>query len=148
MLVDGEPADPVGHRQESAAELRFVGAVIGLGDDNGDPTVRLERRRRVDAGHAARTIELVNDARTEVAATVSVRLAADLAPILAFRYGGDTDARGAEPSPGRARRLDRRLVRHHGHRRPHARPRRARRRPPAAGVGPAGAGPRTGPRSR
>ncbi len=90
VLVDGEPADAVGHWPESAAALRFVGAVIGLGDPVGDPTVRLERRRRVDADTLTETIELVNDARAEVTATVGVRLAADLAPILAFRYGRTT----------------------------------------------------------
>jgi glycogen debranching enzyme len=100
VLVDGEPAEPVGHRQESSAELCFVGAVIGLGDDTGDPTVRLERRRRVDPDTLRETIELVNDARAEVAATVSVRLAADLAPILAFRYGGETAAVAPERTTG------------------------------------------------
>jgi glycogen debranching enzyme len=90
VLVDGEPADPVGHWPESAAVLRFVGAVLGVGDETGDPTVRLERRREVAADTLRETIELVNDARAEVASTVTVRLAADLAPILAFRYGGPT----------------------------------------------------------
>ncbi|MGH3762407.1 glycogen debranching N-terminal domain-containing protein [Actinophytocola sp.] len=90
VLVDGEPAAPVGHWTESAAASRFVGAVIGLGDDIGDPTVRLERGRRVEADTLTEAIALVNDARTEVAATVSVRLAADLAPILAFRHGRPT----------------------------------------------------------
>jgi glycogen debranching enzyme len=97
VLVGGEPADPVGHWPESAAALRFVGAVIGLGDDTGDPTVRLERRRVVDADTLRETIELVNDARAAVEATVTVRLAADLAPILAFRYGRPTS-----PVPPRA----------------------------------------------
>ena len=90
VLVDGESADPVGHWPESAAELRFVGAVLGVGDGTGDPTVRLERRRVVDADTLRETIELVNDARAEIAVTVTVRLAADLAPILAFRYGKPT----------------------------------------------------------
>jgi glycogen debranching enzyme len=90
VLVDGEAAAPVGHWPESAAGLRFVGAVIGAGDDTGDPTVRLERRRVVDADTLRETIELVNDARTPVTVAVSVRLAADLAPILAFRYGRAT----------------------------------------------------------
>lgn len=90
VFVDGEPVDPVGHWPVSADELRFVGAVADLGDETGDPTVRLERRRKVGADSLSETIELVNDARTEVTATVGVRLAADLAPILAFRYGRDT----------------------------------------------------------
>ena len=97
VLVGGEPADPVGHWPESAAALRFVGAVIGLGDGTGDPTVRLERRRVVDADTLRETIELVNDARAAVEVTVTVRLAADLAPILAFRYGRPTS-----PVPPRA----------------------------------------------
>jgi glycogen debranching enzyme len=100
VLVDGEPADPVGHWRESADALRFVGAVIGLGDRIGDPTVRLERRRRVEADTLHETIELVNDARAEITATVGVRLAADLPPILAFRHGGDTELAAPHPADG------------------------------------------------
>jgi glycogen debranching enzyme len=90
VLVDGAPADAVGRWPAPASELRFVGALVDRGDTTGDPTVRVERGRRVTADTLSETIELVNDARTEVAATLSVRLAADLAPILAFRFGDDT----------------------------------------------------------
>ena len=85
VLVDGSP--PVGVTQDGP---RFVAAVPGLGDDNGDQTVRLERSRRVHPARLDETIELVNDARAEVATTVTVRMAADLAPILAVRSGRPT----------------------------------------------------------
>jgi glycogen debranching enzyme len=98
VLVDGEPADPVGHWPSSADELRFVGAVIGLGDTTGDPTVRLERDRRLSAGTLTEATALVNDSRVEVTATVGVRLAADLAPILAFRYGDETTLVAPRPA--------------------------------------------------
>ncbi len=98
--VDAAPVDPVGHWPESAATLRFVGAVAGLGDTHGDPTVRLERRRVLAADTLRETIELVNDARAEVTATVRVRLAADLAPVLAFRYGRRTEDVPPHPAGG------------------------------------------------
>jgi len=100
VLVDGKPAAPVGQWPESAAALRFVGAVIGLGDDIGDPTVRVEQLRRVGADTLHETIALVNDARAEVAATVTVRLATDLAPVLAFRFGQPTDLVAPHAAPG------------------------------------------------
>ena len=91
VLVGGEAPDPVGHWQESADTLRFISAVVGIGDPIGDPTVRLERRRLVDADRLSETITLVNDARTEITTTVTVRLRADLAPILAVRFGRPTE---------------------------------------------------------
>jgi glycogen debranching enzyme len=100
VLVDGEPAEPIGDRPVAADELVFLGAVIGLGDDNGDPTVRLERRRRVGADTLRESIELVNDSRTTITATVSVQLASDMAPVLAFRYGQATDLVTPRPAPG------------------------------------------------
>ncbi|GAB3458803.1 glycogen debranching N-terminal domain-containing protein [Actinophytocola sediminis] len=90
VLVDGAPPRPIGHWQTSAASQHFVGAVPTLGVTTGDQTVRLERRRTVTPTHLHETIDLVNDARTEVTATMRVRLAADLAPILAVRHDHPT----------------------------------------------------------
>jgi glycogen debranching enzyme len=90
VLVDGAPPLPVGHWQTSASSLHFVGALPSLGDPTGDQTVRLERRRTVTPTHLHETIELVSDARTEVTATLSVRVATDLAPILAVRHAKPT----------------------------------------------------------
>ena len=91
VLVGGEQPEPVAHLRDSSSELHFVGAVMGLGDPIGDPTVRLERFRRVEADRLHETLELVNDARVEIVTTVSARLGTDLAPILAVRSGGPTE---------------------------------------------------------
>ncbi len=95
VLVDGSP--PVGVTQDGP---QFVAAVPGLGDDNGDQTVRLERSRRVHPDRLDETIELVNDARAEVTTTVTVRMAADLAPILAVRSGRPTTPVRPAAAPG------------------------------------------------
>jgi glycogen debranching enzyme len=87
VLVDDRQPVALGHRQEGPAELRFVAAVRHLGDEITEPTVRVERVRRTAPDTLHETISLVNDSRREITTTVSVRLAADLAPILAFRGG-------------------------------------------------------------
>ncbi|MFC4853589.1 glycogen debranching N-terminal domain-containing protein [Actinophytocola glycyrrhizae] len=91
VTVDGREPVALGHRQEGPAALRFVAAVRHLGDEITEPTVRVERLRHTAPDTLRETIALVNDSRREVTATVSVRLAADLAPVLAFRAG--------QPSP-------------------------------------------------
>jgi glycogen debranching enzyme len=87
VLVDDRQPVALGHRQEGPAELRFVAAARHLGDELSEPTVRVERHRRTAPDALHETITLVNDSRREITTTVSVRLAADLAPILAFRGG-------------------------------------------------------------
>ena len=87
VLVDDRQPVALGHRQEGPAALRFVAAVRHLGDEITEPTVRVERRRRTGPDMLEETIALVNDSRREITTTVSVRLAADLAPVLAFRGG-------------------------------------------------------------
>ncbi len=87
VLVDDRPPVALGHRREGPDRLRFVAAVRHLGDEITEPTVRVERHRRTGPGTLEETITLVNDSRREITTTVSVRLAADLAPVLAFRGG-------------------------------------------------------------
>jgi glycogen debranching enzyme len=91
VTVDGREPVALGHRQEGPGSVRFVSAVRHLGDEITEPTVRLERRRRTGPDTLAETIALVNDSRREITATVSARLAADLAPVLAFRGGQRPD---------------------------------------------------------
>ncbi len=100
VLVDGAPPVGLADVRDGAAGLHFVGAVPGLGDDNGDQTVRLERFRRVLPDRLLETVELVNDARTEITTTVTARLAADLAPILAVRRGRPTTPVRPAAAPG------------------------------------------------
>lgn len=90
VTLDGHEPVPLGYRQESAAQLRFVAAARHLGDEITEPTVRVERRRRTGANTLRETVEVVNDSRTPVSTTLSVRLAVDLAPVLVFRAGRAT----------------------------------------------------------
>ncbi|MFI7675358.1 glycogen debranching N-terminal domain-containing protein [Actinophytocola sp. NPDC049390] len=98
VVVDDREPVTLGHRQEGPDGLRFVAAVRHLGDEITEPTVRVERRRRTRPDTLEETVALVNDSRREITTTVSVRLAADLAPVLAFRVG----QRPALVSPTRA----------------------------------------------
>ncbi|MGB3443941.1 MAG: glycogen debranching N-terminal domain-containing protein [Actinophytocola sp.] len=87
VTVDGREPVALGHRQDGPAGLRFVAAARHLGDEITEPTVRVERHRHTGPGTLRETVELVNDSRREVSTTVSMRLVADLAPVLAFRNG-------------------------------------------------------------
>lgn len=82
VLVDGHEPVALGHD-----DGRFVGALRHLGDALTEPTVRLERTRVLTPDQLHETFELVNDSRSPVTATLTVRVAADLAPILLFRGG-------------------------------------------------------------
>jgi glycogen debranching enzyme len=97
VTVDGREPVALGHRQESPATLSFTAAARHLGDELTEPTVRVDRRRHTAPDTLRETITLSNDSRREITTTVNVRLAADLAPILAFRGGARPD-----PVPPRA----------------------------------------------
>jgi len=86
VLVDDREPVALGHD-----DRRFVAAVRHLGDELTEPTVRLERTRALAPYRLHETFELVNDSRQAVRATLAVRLAADLAPILTFRGGRTPD---------------------------------------------------------
>lgn len=85
--VDGRPPTGLGHQQVSAAEALFVGVVRDLGDRIADATVRVERRRRVDSQALREALVVVNDGRSEVRAAMTVRLASDLASVVAVKEG-------------------------------------------------------------
>ena len=94
LTVAGREPEPVGHAIGDAARVAFVAVLPGLGDEQSDPTVRLERRRRVEVGAVRETVLLINDARRPVGATLTLRLGSDLAPVVAVR-------RGRPPAPAR-----------------------------------------------
>ncbi|MGH3490453.1 MAG: glycogen debranching N-terminal domain-containing protein, partial [Actinopolymorphaceae bacterium] len=85
--VDGQEPAPVGHSLVGADEVRFTGLVRQLGDGGADPTVRLERRRRTRPDGMDERVELVNNARSPITATVRVSAAVDLAPMNEVRRG-------------------------------------------------------------
>jgi glycogen debranching enzyme len=86
VLVGGARPEPLGHWQTSASVQHFLGVLPDLGLTTGDQAVRLERRRTVTPTQLHETFELVNDTREELTTTLLVRMAADLAPILAVRF--------------------------------------------------------------
>ncbi|MEQ4206400.1 glycogen debranching N-terminal domain-containing protein [Actinopolymorpha sp. B9G3] len=89
--VDGHEPAPVGHSLAGAGLARFTGVIRHLGDDGADPTVRLERQRRLRPDGIDEVLTLANNARVPVDATVRVTAAVDLAPMNVVRRG-DTPA--------------------------------------------------------
>jgi hypothetical protein len=85
--VDGHEPVPVGHGPDSADATRFVAVVRHLGDRGADPTVTLERRRRATADGLDEHLTLTNVSRRPVTASVTVRAAADFAPMDAVKHG-------------------------------------------------------------
>jgi glycogen debranching enzyme len=78
---------PVVNGHGDAASAEFVALVRGLGNAGSDPTVRLERRRRVSPGRVDEWFRLVSDAAGAISTDVSLTLAADLTPVNAVRSG-------------------------------------------------------------
>ncbi|WP_199521651.1 amylo-alpha-1,6-glucosidase [Jiangella anatolica] len=86
--VDGHEPEPTGHGLRGAGHAHFTGIVRHLGDDGADPTVRLERQRFARADGVTDRLELVNNARVAIAATVCVHVAADFATADAIKQDG------------------------------------------------------------
>ncbi|HEY8455066.1 MAG TPA: glycogen debranching N-terminal domain-containing protein [Actinopolymorphaceae bacterium] len=93
VTVDGQEPTPVGHTLGSAAGndaasvVRFDSIIRHLGDPTNDPTVRIERERRVRTNGMQEELRLVNNARTGITTHVRVSAASDLAPMSAVRRG-------------------------------------------------------------
>lgn len=86
--VDGHEPEPAGHGLRGAGHAHFTGIVRHLGDPGADPTVRLERQRFARADGIAERLELVNNARVPVTATVRLHVAADFATAEAIKHDG------------------------------------------------------------
>jgi hypothetical protein len=104
LRLDGREPEAIGHAPEGAGTTRFVSVARRLGDARSDPTVRVERVRRLRPGGLTEEIEIASTAAAPITTTVTVEVASDLAPIAAVRSG-----RTATPGPGRdaAHRADR-----------------------------------------
>ncbi|RGC70070.1 Amylo-alpha-1,6-glucosidase [Micromonospora sp. MW-13] len=70
---------------------RFVGLARWLGDPGPDPTVRVDRIRRLDPAGLTEELHVVSTAADLVRATVSVDLGCDLAPIEVVKSGGTAE---------------------------------------------------------
>jgi hypothetical protein len=95
LTVDGARPEPVAGGADGAAAARFTALVRALGDPGPDPSVRVERVRRVAAGVVTEEINLLSYARDPVDAVVELELAADLARIEAVKSG----RAAADPPP-------------------------------------------------
>ncbi|MFC3505114.1 glycogen debranching N-terminal domain-containing protein [Micromonospora krabiensis] len=88
LRVDDREPEGLSHGPDGAHGVRFVGLTRWLGDPTPDPTVRVDRRRRLVPGGLTEEIRIVSTASVPVRATVSVELACDLAPIEVVKSGG------------------------------------------------------------
>jgi glycogen debranching enzyme len=91
LTVDGSEPEPVAGGGTGASAARFTGLVRSLGDAGADPTVRVERSRRVAPGEVAEEISVLSYAHVPVRARVELALAADLARIEAVKSGRADD---------------------------------------------------------
>jgi len=78
---------PVVCGQGDAGSAEFVAVVRGLGNAGSDPTVRIERRRRVRPGRVDESFRLVSHAAEAISTDVTMILAADLTSVNAVRSG-------------------------------------------------------------
>ncbi len=87
LTVDGQAPTPIGHRQFSSGEARFVSVARNVGDASPDPTVRLDRTRTLDRQGMVEAIELTSTASSPVALRLGISLSADLARIETIKSG-------------------------------------------------------------
>ncbi|MCY1145196.1 amylo-alpha-1,6-glucosidase [Actinoplanes sp. Pm04-4] len=95
LRLDGREPEPIGHAAAGPGATRFVSLARWLGNPGPDPTVRIDRVRRVRAGAVDEEITIVSTADVPVTTTVTIDTASDLAPIEMVKSGnigrGDDD---------------------------------------------------------
>ncbi|MGB2571847.1 glycogen debranching N-terminal domain-containing protein [Micromonospora citrea] len=87
LRVDDREPEALAHGPAGPHGTRFVGVARWLGDPGPDPTVRIERTRRVGPHGLDEEVCVVSTAAVPVQATVGVDLACDLAPIEVVKSG-------------------------------------------------------------
>ncbi|RKN49257.1 glycogen debranching N-terminal domain-containing protein [Micromonospora endolithica] len=92
LRVDDREPDSVAAGADGPHGARFVGLTRWLGDPTPDPTVRIERLRRLDPRGLTEELRMVSTATVDVRATVTVDLGCDLAPIAVVKSGGTAPA--------------------------------------------------------
>ncbi|WP_091671929.1 amylo-alpha-1,6-glucosidase [Micromonospora auratinigra] len=88
LRVDGREPEALTRGTAGPHGARFVALARWLGDPTPDPTVRIDRIRRVEAYGLAEEVRVSSTASAPVRATVSVDLGCDLAPIELVKSGG------------------------------------------------------------
>jgi hypothetical protein len=87
LRLDDQEPSPIGYAPGDAGTTHFVSVARWLGDDIADPTVRVERVRRLRPGAVEEEITLTSTATVPVRTTVTVEVASDLAPVEAVKAG-------------------------------------------------------------
>ncbi|TDC27379.1 amylo-alpha-1,6-glucosidase [Micromonospora sp. 15K316] len=92
LRVDDREPESLARGSAGPHGVRFVGLTRWLGDPGPDPTVRVERLRRVSPGGLTEEIRIVSTASVPVRAVLSIDIACDLAPIEVVKAGGAAEA--------------------------------------------------------
>ncbi|SPL89871.1 amylo-alpha-1,6-glucosidase [[Actinomadura] parvosata subsp. kistnae] len=100
LLVDGREPEPVAHAVPFPGLSRFVSLARWLGDPTADPTVRIDRVRRVTPGAMDEEITVTSTAADPVTCTVTLTLACDLAPVEVVKSGRTADPLPASVTDG------------------------------------------------
>ena len=87
LTVDGHEPEGIATSRSSAAEVRFIGLARLLGDVTPDPTVRIERVRRVAAGGVEEELRVVSTAGEVVEGAIEVAVTSDLAALALVKVG-------------------------------------------------------------
>ncbi|WP_236047582.1 glycogen debranching N-terminal domain-containing protein [Paractinoplanes ovalisporus] len=87
LRLDGHEPEPIGHAQAGPGATRFVSLARRLGNPGPDPTVRVDRLRRVRPGGLEEEITIFSTADAPVTTTLTIETASDLAPIEAVKSG-------------------------------------------------------------
>lgn len=88
LEIDGREPVAVGSAERGPGVTRFVSLARWLGDPGADPTVRVDRTRRVTPGRVEEELEIVSTASVAVSAVVTMTLSCDFAPIEVVKGGG------------------------------------------------------------
>jgi glycogen debranching enzyme len=99
LRVDGREPQPIAQAPDGPHGARFVALARWLGDPGPDPTVRIDRLRRLEPGGLTEEIEVRSTAAVPVHATLTIDLACDLAPIEVLKSGGSAPPLPPEPAP-------------------------------------------------
>jgi hypothetical protein len=100
LRIDDREPEALTRGADGPHQVRFVGLARWLGDPGADPTVRVDRVRRLDPRGLTEELHVVSTASVPVRATVSVDLGCDLAPIEVVKSGGATaplEAKAGQP---------------------------------------------------
>ncbi|MEN3608267.1 glycogen debranching N-terminal domain-containing protein [Plantactinospora sp. ZYX-F-223] len=98
--LDGRDLEAIGNGPDGPHGARFVSLARWLGDEGPDPTVRVDRVRRVVPRGVTEEIHIVSTAADPVRATATLDLGCDLAPVETVKSGLPTsplEAKSGQP---------------------------------------------------